>query len=271
MNDSADWTSQGLSPALWWDQALRSADGAVLACPQCGEQHLHLEKIRYATPADGTYTPTIGVSIDGPHVATHGEDDHEAPRLHNGTNRGPMLAIGYWCENGCRGRIELRAQKATSTSACTKSRSACPTSSPLPSTTRTRRPTPALSTLTRPSRPSEPPPRRARRRALEPGPPVAAVWLLTPSPEPARAGGQVATGSGTTPQITGVHCGRHSKGWLQECVPASPPPTPARGRAAPEFPCARPESTRTGPDTNNPRVSTCTTGVATDNVLPVSL
>jgi hypothetical protein len=110
MNDSADWTSSGLTPALWWDTALRSADGAVLACPQCGDQHLHLEKIRYATPSDDTYTPTIGVSIHGPHIAIaiDGEDDDEALRLHNGTNRGPMLDIGYWCENGCQGRIELR-------------------------------------------------------------------------------------------------------------------------------------------------------------------
>jgi hypothetical protein len=111
MNDSADWTAQDLSPALWWDKAPRSAHGAVLACPQCTDQHLHLEKIRYATPADGRYTPTIGVSIDGTHSATHGEDDDEALRLHNGTNRGAMLAISYWCENGCRGRIELREHK----------------------------------------------------------------------------------------------------------------------------------------------------------------
>ena len=101
----------GLSPVLLRDESLPSADGAALACPQCTGTNLHLDTIRYATPADGHYTPTIGVSIDGTQVAVDGEDNDEALRLHAGANRGAMLAIGYWCENGCRGRIELREHK----------------------------------------------------------------------------------------------------------------------------------------------------------------
>ena len=41
--------------------------------------------------------------------STRGGDD--ARRLHAGANRGPMLAVGYWCENACRGHIELREHK----------------------------------------------------------------------------------------------------------------------------------------------------------------
>jgi len=33
----------------------------------------------------------------------------DARQLHAGANRGPMLAAAYWCEGGCRGRIELLA------------------------------------------------------------------------------------------------------------------------------------------------------------------
>jgi hypothetical protein len=34
--------------------------------------------------------------------------DDTARALHGANSRGPMLSIGYWCENGCCGRIELR-------------------------------------------------------------------------------------------------------------------------------------------------------------------
>ena len=37
--------------------------------------------------------------------------DNQARRLHAGQNRGLMLSVGYWCEGGCRGRIELREHK----------------------------------------------------------------------------------------------------------------------------------------------------------------
>ena len=37
--------------------------------------------------------------------------DNQARSLHAGQNRGPMLSVGYWCEYGCRGRIELREHK----------------------------------------------------------------------------------------------------------------------------------------------------------------
>jgi hypothetical protein len=35
----------------------------------------------------------------------------EARNLHAGQNRGAMLSIGYWCENGCQGHLELRNHK----------------------------------------------------------------------------------------------------------------------------------------------------------------
>jgi hypothetical protein len=31
--------------------------------------------------------------------------------MHAGQNRGAMLSIGYWCEDGCQGHIELRNHK----------------------------------------------------------------------------------------------------------------------------------------------------------------
>jgi hypothetical protein len=37
--------------------------------------------------------------------------DNRARNLHAGQNRGPMLSVGYQCEDGCRGRIELREHK----------------------------------------------------------------------------------------------------------------------------------------------------------------
>ena len=33
------------------------------------------------------------------------------PASARGQNRGPMLSVGYWCEDDCRGRIELREHK----------------------------------------------------------------------------------------------------------------------------------------------------------------
>jgi hypothetical protein len=62
----------GLSPVLLRDESLPSADGAALACPQCTGTNLHLDTIRYATPAEGHYTPIIGVSIDATQVARGG-------------------------------------------------------------------------------------------------------------------------------------------------------------------------------------------------------
>jgi hypothetical protein len=40
-------------------------------------------------------------------------DNNHARTLHAGKNRGPLLAVGYWCENGCQGRIELREHKGS--------------------------------------------------------------------------------------------------------------------------------------------------------------
>jgi hypothetical protein len=99
----------GLSPVLWWDESYLSADGAALACPQCGGANLHLDEIHFAAPTGDDYAPTVGLSIDAT-TATVCES-HDAQQLHAGANRGPMLAAGYWCEGGCRGRIELREHK----------------------------------------------------------------------------------------------------------------------------------------------------------------
>jgi hypothetical protein len=98
-----------MSPALMWDGSVLSADGAALACPLCGWVNLHLDMVWFAMPAE-MYEPTVGVDIDagaGAVVFPGGE----AMCLHGAKNRGPMIAVGYWCEAGCRGRIELRQHK----------------------------------------------------------------------------------------------------------------------------------------------------------------
>jgi len=99
----------GMSPALMWDESCVCADGAALACPLCGWANLHLDMIHFAMPVD-MYERTMGVDIDtAARVAMF--PGGEAMSLHGGKNRGPMVAVGYWCEAGCRGRIELRQHK----------------------------------------------------------------------------------------------------------------------------------------------------------------
>jgi hypothetical protein len=99
----------GMSPALMWDESHVSADGAALACPLCGWPNVHLAMCYFATPSE-QYTPVVGVDIDARArwVVVPGR---AAMALHGGKNRGPMLAVGYWCETGCQGRIELREHK----------------------------------------------------------------------------------------------------------------------------------------------------------------
>jgi hypothetical protein len=98
------------TPFLLWTETTVSADGAALACPQCAGPNLHLDTVQLAVPADNAnYAPTVGLSINPDTGAALA--DHEARRLHAGRNRGPMLAIAYWCENGCLGHLELRQHK----------------------------------------------------------------------------------------------------------------------------------------------------------------
>ncbi len=97
------------TPFLFWNELNVCAGGAALACPQCAGPSLHLDTIDFATPTDGHYTPAVGVSIDPITGAVLA--DNQACGLHASQNRGPMLSIGYWCEEGCRGRIELRQHK----------------------------------------------------------------------------------------------------------------------------------------------------------------
>jgi hypothetical protein len=99
----------GMSPALMWDESHVSADGAALACPLCGWPNVHLAMCYLATPSD-QYTPVVGVDIDA-HARWVVVPGRAAMALHGGKNRGPMLAVGYWCEAGCQGRIELREHK----------------------------------------------------------------------------------------------------------------------------------------------------------------
>jgi hypothetical protein len=101
-----DW----LAPVLLWDTTLPCADGAALACPQCGGPNLHLATIHLAVPANGGYEPTMGVSLD-PHHGVAIDNGHQARQLHAEQNKGTMLSIGYQCEHGCQGRIELRQHK----------------------------------------------------------------------------------------------------------------------------------------------------------------
>ncbi len=101
--------NDAITPFLYWSALIPCLGGAAMACPQCAGANLHLDTIHFAVPTEDHYTPTVGVSIT-PHTGTIAARD-EACHLHAGTNRGPMLAIGYWCENGCHGRIELREHK----------------------------------------------------------------------------------------------------------------------------------------------------------------
>jgi len=100
---------EGHVPFLFRTEPVVSATGAALACPQCAGANLHLDAVQFAAPTNTHYTPTLGVSID-PDTGVTAESD-EARQLHAGENRGPMLSIGYWCEDGCQGRIELREHK----------------------------------------------------------------------------------------------------------------------------------------------------------------
>ncbi|MGW4476075.1 hypothetical protein ACWENQ_40955 [Nonomuraea sp. NPDC004354] len=88
---------------------MTAGDSATLACPQCAFNYLHLDVIHVAGTVKGGYTPGPGLEIN-PHLATASGSD-EATTLHAGQNRGEMVSIGYWCEQGCRGRIVLRQHK----------------------------------------------------------------------------------------------------------------------------------------------------------------
>lgn len=101
---------RGLSPALMWDDlaGLATAEGGVLACAWCGLcSSLHLAGIYYATAPSQRHDPSFGVDIDVT-AAVVRLPGGQATRLHAGVNAGVMLAIEVWCDNGCRGRIELR-------------------------------------------------------------------------------------------------------------------------------------------------------------------
>jgi hypothetical protein len=89
-------TDETTTPFLFWSDVIPCLGGAALACPQCAAANLHLETIHFAVPTEDHYTPTVGVSIT-PHTGAIAPGD-EARGLHAGTNRGPMLAIGYRCE-----------------------------------------------------------------------------------------------------------------------------------------------------------------------------
>jgi hypothetical protein len=101
----------GLSPALLWDDlmpGLVCTDGGVLACPWCGlSSNLRMAGIYFATPGPARYWPSFGVDIDvmAAMVTFPGV---QASDLHAEANAGVMLAIEVWCDNGCRGRLELR-------------------------------------------------------------------------------------------------------------------------------------------------------------------
>jgi hypothetical protein len=100
---------EGLTPFLFWNEIITGGGGAPLACPQCAGANLHLDTIQFAVPTEDHYTPTVGLTIDPDNGTT--TDGDQARQLHAGQNRGSMLAIGFWCENFCRGRIELRSHK----------------------------------------------------------------------------------------------------------------------------------------------------------------
>ena len=102
-------TDDSVTPFLFWNELNVCAGGAALACPQCAGPNLHLDTIFFATPTDDYYTPTVGASID-PNTGAILAGNHSRA-LHAGQNRGPMLAVGYRCEEGCQGRIELREHK----------------------------------------------------------------------------------------------------------------------------------------------------------------
>jgi hypothetical protein len=98
-----------LTPLLFWNEITAGGGGAPLACPQCAGANLHLDTIYFATPTEDHYTPTVGLRIHPDTGAAIAND--QARQLHAGQNRGPMLTVAYWCENGCRGRVEFRQHK----------------------------------------------------------------------------------------------------------------------------------------------------------------
>jgi hypothetical protein len=97
------------TPFLLWNETTVSRDGAALACPQCANANLHIDAVHFAVPTRDHYTPTVGLSIDA-HPGCVTADDH-GQWLHAGQNRGPMVAVSYWCEDGCQGNVQLRQHK----------------------------------------------------------------------------------------------------------------------------------------------------------------
>jgi hypothetical protein len=97
------------APFLLWNETVASRDGAALACPQCGGANLHLDTVHFAVPTRDHYTPTVGISIEAHNGLVTADD--QGQRLHAGQNRGPMLAVSYWCEDGCIGNVQLRQHK----------------------------------------------------------------------------------------------------------------------------------------------------------------
>lgn len=87
----------------------------VLACPCCGSSHVHLSTITAITQ-DCTYEgfqdppPVQAVILDPETAAVAEEPDLTAYRA-TSSNRGPIVTLGLWCEDGCLCYLELRPHK----------------------------------------------------------------------------------------------------------------------------------------------------------------
>ncbi|MFI7709226.1 hypothetical protein [Nonomuraea sp. NPDC049480] len=86
-------------------------DGRLpVACPQCGDMNLHLDVVGFASGDFDELRRSQEVSFPDCLVADSPDTAALQEALHY---RGPMLAIQYLCEAGCRGRIELRDHKGS--------------------------------------------------------------------------------------------------------------------------------------------------------------
>ena len=83
------------------ERDFRSEDG-TLRCPVCGDNWIHIESVRVTTDKQNVHVDHRGVLVDS----------NESALSHAKNNRGAIVRLVIWCENGHhRSTIELAFHK----------------------------------------------------------------------------------------------------------------------------------------------------------------